>query len=103
MKYSDLLVERVLTLGGLPNMNEIGTLRIGNDVYSILQCDLEVQKNGIAIFAHAIGMCEAKGDKESADILRDINDSKHKRIEFIETQLKSIDTIGLDKYLQSQV
>jgi bacterioferritin len=103
MKHADILVERVLFLKGLPNLQDLGKLMIGETVEEILKCDLKLEQKGHVDLKAAITCCESKEDYVSADMLHKILDSEEEHQLFITTQLKLIDTMGLSAYLQTQV
>lgn len=103
MKHADILVERVLYLGGLPNLQDLGKLMIGETVDEILKCDLKLEQNAHVDLKNAITYCESKEDYVSGDLLHKILDSEEEHQLFIRTQLNLIDTMGLTPYLQTQV
>ncbi len=103
MKYADRLVERVLALGGIPNLQDLRKLRIGKAVDEILKCDLEAEESTTSDIKSAIKICESKGDKVSADILQNILENEASHVLFVRNQLKLIDSMGLSQYLQTQV
>ncbi|MDX1975697.1 MAG: bacterioferritin [Rickettsiales bacterium] len=103
MKHADMLVERVLYLGGIPNLQDLGKLMIGETVDEILQCDLKLEQKAHVDLRNAITYCEGIEDYVSADMIHKILDSEEEHQLFIRTQLKLIDTMGLTAYLQTQV
>ncbi|MEQ1790157.1 MAG: bacterioferritin [Rickettsiales bacterium] len=103
MKYADSLVERVLFLGGIPNLQDLGKLHIGEAVDSILECDLKLEEATIKSLKLTINLCESKPDPISLDILRRILENAEEHVSFIRTQINLIDTMGLSSYLQTQV
>ena len=103
MRYSDRLIERVLFLGGVPNLQDIGKLNIGDSVDSILQCDLKLENILVKDIKSAISICESKHDSVSSDMLYYILENSEEHLGFIRTQLNLVDTIGLSQYLQTQV
>lgn len=103
MKYADRLVERVLFLGGVPNLQELGRLAIGESVDNILRCDLKLEETSIKAVKSALSVCETKNDSVSGGILSSILESSEEHVGFIRTQLNLIDTIGLPQYLQTQI
>jgi bacterioferritin len=102
MKYADKLVERVLFIGGIPNLQEIGKLNIGETVEEILKCDLKLEETVCSGIRSAIFMCESKGDGESSHILNSVIENAEEHIAFINKQLNLIDSINLPKYLQTE-
>ena len=103
MKYADKLVERVLFIGGMPNLQELGKLNIGGTVEEILKFDLETEESATKDIKLAIETCKSKEDYTSVDILNSILENKEEHVLFIRSQLNLVDTIGLSKYLQTQV
>ena len=102
MKHADALVERTLFLEGLPNLQDLGKIRIGEDVPEILQCDLELELDAIPDLRAAIAYCEAHKDYVSRDLFDSILQSEEEHVDFLETQLDLIEKVGLQNYLQSQ-
>jgi len=103
MNYSDKLVERVLHIGGSPNLHELGALIIGNSADTILCNDLVLEEIAGKNLAAAISVCETKGDASSLDILRQMQKLSDTHAQFIHTQLNLIDSMGLEPYLKTQV
>jgi bacterioferritin len=103
MKHADELMARVLFLDGLPNLQDIGKLLIGEDVREVLECDLKLEMQAHPDLKAAIAHCEAVGDYVSRDLFQRILDSEEEHIDFLETQLELIDRVGLQNYCQSQM
>ena len=101
MKHADRLVKRILFLDGLPNLQDLGKLFIGEDTREILECDLRREMAAHPLYTAAIAHCEAVKDYVSREILVLIQKSEEEHIDFIEEQLGLIDKMGLQNYLQS--
>ena len=101
MKHADRLVKRILFLEGLPNLQDLGKLFIGEDTREILECDLRREMAAHPLYTAAIAHCEAVKDFVSREILVLIQKSEEEHIDFIEEQLGLIDKMGLQNYLQS--
>ena len=103
MKHADMLVDRILFLGGLPNLQDLGKLFIGETVDEILKCDLKLEDAANKDLKAAITVCEGKEDYASADILHRILENEEEHVLFLRTQLSLIDAMGLPAYLQTQI
>lgn len=103
MKHADRLIERILFLEGLPNLQNLGKLLIGEGVREILECDLKLEHQGHPDLKAAIAHCEQVGDYVSRELLEDILESEEEHIDFLETQLSLIDRVGMENYAQSQM
>jgi bacterioferritin len=102
MKHADRLVKRILLLEGLPNLQDLHKLQIGESVPEGLEADLSVERRGRDCLIKGIETCENKKDYVSRDILRHILDETETHIDYLETQLELIESMGLQNYLQSQ-
>ncbi len=102
MKHADRIVNRILLLEGLPNLQNLNKLQIGEGVPERLQADLNAERTGHAAIKEGITLCEEKKDYVSRDMLTEILDDTENHIDFIETQLLNLDQMGLQNYLQSQ-
>lgn len=103
MKWADDLIERILMLEGLPNLQELGKLLIGEDVVEIIACDLRVETQKLAITKKAIALCEQQQDFVSRKLLTKINDGQEEYIDWLETQQELIALMGREKYIQSMM
>lgn len=103
MKHADWLVERILFLEGLPNLQDLGKLNIGENVPEALQADLNLELQAIPDLQDGIEYCEKIRDYVSRDLLRRILDSEEEHVDWLETQLQLIEQVGLANYLQSQM
>ena len=101
MKHADRLIKRVLFLDGLPNLQDLGKLYIGEDVKELLECDLRLELEAVPLLKDAIAYCEQVRDYNSRELFEDILDSEEHHIDFIEEQLGLIERMGLQNYIQS--
>ena len=101
MKHADKLTERILFLEGLPNLQDLGKLRIGEDVPEILQCDLDLEMDAIPDLKAAIAYCEAHKDYVSRDLFDSILQSEEEHVDWLETQIELIDRLSLQNFEQS--
>jgi bacterioferritin len=102
MKHADKLIKRILLLEGLPNLQDLLKLQIGENVPEAISADLEVERRGRKGIVKAIEVCEGEKDYVSRDVLRHILDDTEGHIDYLETQLSLIQSVGLQNYLQSQ-
>jgi bacterioferritin len=102
MKDADKLIERILFLDGLPNLQDLDKLLIGENVREILECDLRLEQAGLTRLREAIAYCEGVRDFVSRDLFSDILQGEEDQVDFIETQFELIDRIGLERYMLLQ-
>lgn len=103
MKHADKLIERVLTLDGLPNLQDLGKLLIGENAIETMECDLKIEQTGYAHLKEAIAHCESVRDYVSRELFVQILDDTEEHIDYLETQLALVKTVGEQNYLQSQM
>ena len=102
MKHADWLVERILFLEGLPNLQDLGKLFIGENVKEILECDLKTEQMAVPVLRDAIEYCEKVRDYGSRDIFNKILHNEEEHIDYLETQFDLIDQVGIQNYVQLQ-
>jgi len=102
MKHADILAERILFLGGLPNFQAIHNLRVGETVDEILKADLAVEHDALPLLKDAIAHCETVRDFVSRDLFASILSSEEEHVDFLETQFDMIERMGLENYVQLQ-
>lgn len=103
MKHADILMDRILFLEGLPNLQDLGKLRIGETVQEMLRCDLAMELDAIPDLRDGIEYCESVRDYGSRDLMQHILDSEEEHVDWLETQIGLIEQIGEQNYLQSQL
>ena len=102
MKHADALIERILFLEGLPNLQNLGKLRIGEDVGEILQCDLDMELDAIPDLRAGIAYCEAHKDYVTRDLFDAILVSEEEHVDWLETQLGLVEKLSIENYLLGQ-
>lgn len=103
MKQADELIERILFLEGLPNLQDLGKVRIGEHAAEMLQCDKDFQLEQIKLLRDSIALCEQERDYVSRELLEDILEYEEEHVDWIDAQLFLIQHTGIENYLQSKL
>jgi bacterioferritin len=103
MNHADRFVDRILFLGGFPNLQELDPLKIGQTVEEIIQCDLAAEEGARALYLEAARYCETINDRVSKNLFEDLAEDEEGHIDFLETQLELIEQIGIQLYSQRHV
>ena len=103
MEHADWLMERILFLEGLPNLQDLGKILIGETVEEILECDLEQEMIAIPLLREAIAFCESHADYVTRELFEKILENEEEHVDWLETQMTLIKDTGLQNYLQSQM
>jgi len=102
MKHADKLVERILFLDGLPNLQDLGRLRIGENLKEMLECDMALEVDAVKDLREGIIVCEQERDFVSRDLLTHILDNEEEHVDFLEAQFTLIEEMGMQNYVQLQ-
>ncbi|MEL7547007.1 MAG: bacterioferritin [Pseudomonadota bacterium] len=102
MTHADWLIERILFLNGLPNLQDLGKLRIGESVKEILECDMALEEDAIPLLRDAMAYCESIRDYVSRDLFGKILTNEEEHVDYIETQFDLIERMGIENYIQLQ-
>ena len=103
MKHADQLIERILFLDGLPNLQDLGRLMIGEDVAEMLRCDLALENAAMPVLRDCVAAAETARDYVSRELFEEILTSEEEHVDWLETQLELIEKVGLANYIQSQM
>jgi len=103
MKHADMLIERILFLEGLPNLQDIGKIFIGENPKEMLECDLKMELLAVPDLKEAIAYCETVSDYISRELFENILDNEEEHIDWLETQFERIERVGMENYLQSMM
>jgi bacterioferritin len=103
MKHADKVIERILYLEGLPNLQRLGKLNVGQTVEEQLRADLALEQQAIPVLNKGIETCRAQGDNGTAELLEDILEDEEEHLNWLEAQLTLVEQVGLQNYLAEQI
>ncbi len=102
MEHADKIIERILFLGGLPNLQDLGKLYIGETVQEILECDMKLEDEAVPLYRDAVEYCENVRDYGTRDLLQSILIDEEEHVDYLETQFDLIKQMGIQNYIQLQ-
>lgn len=102
MQHADKFIERILFLEGLPNLQDLGKIMIGENVKEMLECDLKLEHEGHALYKDAVAYAESVGDYVTRDLFSAVLADEEEHIDYIETQLGQIERMGIENYIAAQ-
>lgn len=100
MQHADKFIQRILFLEGLPNLQELGKLQIGETVKEVIECDLKIELEGVKAYKEAIAYCREVGDYVSEDLFKEILRDEEGHVDYLETQLQMLEDMGTENYIQ---
>ena len=103
MKIADALVQRIFLLGGLPNLQDLGKLLIGEDMAEVVACDIQAEQRKHSVLQQAIALCEKEQDFVSRHLLEEYKEGNEEHLDWLQTQVDLIQSLGLPNWLQSQI
>jgi len=103
MKHADKVIERILYLEGLPNVQRLGNIKVGQTVDEQMKVDLDLEKAAIPVLNRGIELCRSEGDNGTADLLEDVLEDEEEHANWLEAQLTLIQQVGLQNYLAEQI
>jgi bacterioferritin len=103
MKHADKVIERILFLEGLPNLQHLGKLYIGQHTIEVLNCDIRKVKENIEAIKQAVELAEAQQDYVTRDLVQEILEKEEEYWDWLDTQLDLIENVGIENYIQSQI
>jgi len=102
MEHADKIIERILFLGGLPNLQDLGKLYIGENVQEILECDMKLEDEAVPMYRAGVALCEELRDYGTRDLLQSILIDEEEHVDYLETQFDLIKQMGIQNYIQLQ-
>ena len=102
MVHADKIIERILFLGGLPNLQDLGKIYIGENVQEILECDMKLEDEAVPMYRAGVTLCESLQDYGTRDLLQSILIDEEEHVDYLETQFDLIKQMGIQNYIQLQ-